>query len=107
MIINVILTFQYVYFERRNIPYPSFPLAKERVVKRSPARAGGESTPSDITVNALAPISAGLTHPDYASLVDPLFACGGKRVTAIILFFKMLKAHNPQLVPQFCAAAIR
>jgi len=20
------------------------------------------------------------THPDYASLVDPLFACGGKRV---------------------------
>jgi len=21
-----------------------------------------------------------LTHPDYASLVDPLFACGGKRV---------------------------
>jgi len=20
-----------------------------------------------------------LTHPDYATLVDPLFACGGKR----------------------------
>ncbi len=33
--------------------------------------------------NALAVMSAGSTHPDYASLVDPLFACGGKRVAAI------------------------
>jgi len=27
-------------------------------------------------------MSAGSTHPDYASLVDPLFAFGGKRVAA-------------------------
>jgi len=27
-----------------------------------------------------------LTHPDYASLVDPLFACGGKRVGNSFIF---------------------
>jgi len=26
-----------------------------------------------------------ITHPDYAALVDPLFACGGKRVAAIFI----------------------
>ena len=25
-----------------------------------------------------------LTHPDYATLVDPLFACGGKRVKTFL-----------------------
>jgi hypothetical protein len=28
-----------------------------------------------------------ITHPDIASLVDPLFACGGKRVTQGRLVF--------------------
>jgi hypothetical protein len=31
------------------------------------------------------------THPDYASLVDPLFGFAGKRVTAPILMFRTLK----------------
>jgi hypothetical protein len=34
-------------------------------------------------------MSAGLTHPDYASLVDPLFAFGGKRVVALDVCFKI------------------
>ena len=31
---------------------------------------------------------APLTHPDIAALVDPLFACGGKRVSACSLYEK-------------------
>jgi hypothetical protein len=34
----------------------------------------------------MAVMSAGLTHPTYASLGHPLFACGGKRVAAIYVF---------------------
>jgi len=30
----------------------------------------------------LAVMSAGFTHPECAALLDPLFACGGKRVAA-------------------------
>jgi hypothetical protein len=35
---------------------------------------------SCIAVNALRTS----THPDYATLVDPLFACGGKRVKKVL-----------------------
>ena len=28
-------------------------------------------------------MQSAFTHPDYATLVDPLFACGGKRVGCI------------------------
>jgi hypothetical protein len=65
-----------------------FPLSRE--AKRgmpSNAMAGGVNT-ADITVKALASMSAGLTHPNYASLVDPLFGFAGKRVAAIILCFE-------------------
>ncbi len=34
---------------------------------------------------------AGITHPDYASLVDPLFACGGKRVGKFLPSFPLTK----------------
>jgi len=30
---------------------------------------------------------AGITHPDYASLVDPRFACGGKRMGKVFALF--------------------
>jgi hypothetical protein len=36
-------------------------------------------------------MSAGLTHPDYASLDHPLFAFGGNRVAAIIFIFQTFK----------------
>ena len=32
------------------------------------------------------------THPDYASLVDPLYACGVKRVNFSFLFFTLFNA---------------
>lgn len=50
---------------------PSLPLAVERVVERSDDRV---SPPADISVNAY----RRFTHPDCASLVDPLF-CKQKR----------------------------
>jgi len=63
--------------KHQKMQLPSFPLAEERVVERSDDRV------SRCVVYALALMSAGSTHPDYASLVDPLFACGGKRVRNI------------------------
>jgi len=44
--------------------------------------------PREITVSALAPMSAGSTHPECATLLDPLFACGGKRVATIVSQFE-------------------
>gem|GEM_PF-6723636 len=38
-----------------------------------------------MTANVLAPMSAGLTHPDCAALVDPLFRFAGKRVAALFV----------------------
>jgi len=53
---------------------PSFPLAEERVVERSNDRV------SKYTRGIALLHRRTSTHPDYATLVDPLFACGGKRV---------------------------
>jgi len=39
--------------------------------------------PADVTTDALAPMFAGLTHPDCAALVAPLFRFAGKRGAAI------------------------
>ena len=60
--------------------FPSFPLAEERDAERSDGRV------SRRVHQELAVMSAGLTHPDYAALVDPLFAFGEKRVAAIIFY---------------------
>jgi hypothetical protein len=68
--------------EIKNMQLPSFPLAGERVVERSDDRV------SQPAVQYRQCISANVlrsTHPDgpvRTGLVDPLFACGGKRVTA-------------------------
>ncbi len=45
--------------------FPSFREAKRGMPSAVPKQFGeqGESTPSDITANALAPMSAGSTHP--------------------------------------------
>ena len=55
---------------------PSFPLAEERDAGRSDGRVSRRGW------QALAVMSAGFTHPECAALLDPLFACGGKRVAA-------------------------
>jgi len=61
------------------MPFPSLPLAEERDAERSDGRVSRRGC------QALAVMSAGLTHPPQLclGLLDPLFACGGKMVAAI------------------------
>ncbi len=70
---------------------PSFPLAEERVVERSDDRV------SRIACQELAVMFARTTHLPQPcwGLVYPLFACGGKRVAAFILFFESLLFLTP------------
>ena len=49
--------------------------------------------PCGITAVAFASMSAVSTHPHYASLVDPLFAFGGKRVATVIFVFRTRKYY--------------
>jgi len=70
--------FYYFFF------YPLSAAGEERVVEQSDDRV---SQPGGHDRHTLAPMSAGLTHPDYAALVDPLFRFAGKRVAA---FFVLL-----------------
>jgi len=60
---------------------PPFPLAEERVAERSDDRV---SQPGGYYRQCLHHAS---TRPECAALPDPLFACGGKRVAAIIVIF--------------------
>jgi len=76
------LSIDFKILSARNIVFPSFPLAEERVVERSDDRV---SQPAMHDRQCKHHAS---THPDYASLIDPLFAFGAKRVAAISLYFK-------------------
>jgi len=69
----------------RQPPQPSFPLAEERVVKRSDDRVSKYT--SGIDANALACVYSPSPTMLGTTLVDPLFACGGKRVTALLQGF--------------------
>jgi hypothetical protein len=42
-------------------------------------------------------MSAGLTQPDYAALLDPPFDFAGRRVTASILIFRTLKLFTASI----------
>jgi hypothetical protein len=41
------------------------------------------------------------THPDIATLVDPLFACGGKRVWELLSLIFLSLFFYPFLTPLF------
>lgn len=64
---------------------------------RPAKRSRGESTPADISANALAVMPLGSTHPVIAALDHPLFTFGGKRVAAILLTFRTSNEFASQL----------
>jgi len=55
---------------------PGFPLIRLQALGTGPV----QRTPSEYPLQSLTQNARRGTHPDIASLVDPLFACGGKRV---------------------------
>jgi hypothetical protein len=66
------------------------------------AKRRGDAERSDGRVskpaNALAPMSAGFTHPDYSAserMVDPLYACGVKRVTTVVFHVSNTQGFKP------------